>query len=73
MLTVVDVVRPEIFFHGHYHRKIDDKLEIFNEETGLDDVVNIKGLAHDGELYSQGVLDTETMKFSFWYGQGYDR
>jgi hypothetical protein len=68
MATVVDVVRPKLFFHGHYHKKIDDKLEVFNEDTGLDDVVAIKGLAADGNLGSQGILDLDTLEFNFWMG-----
>jgi hypothetical protein len=65
MAAVVDVVRPKLFFHGHYHFKVDDKLEIFNEDTGLDDVVAVKGLASDGQVASSGILDLDTLKFSF--------
>lgn len=63
MREVVDVVRPKLFFHGHYHWKVDDKLEIFNEDTGLDDVVHILGLAADGTPMSWGRLDLDTLKF----------
>lgn len=65
MAAVVDVVRPKLYFHGHYHFKVDDKLDIFNEDTGLDDTVRIKGLASDGQDSSSGILDLETLKFSF--------
>lgn len=65
MREVVDIVRPKIFFHGHYHWKVDDTLEIFNEDTGLDDTTRVLGLAADGMPYSSGILDTETLKFQF--------
>lgn len=65
MREVVEAVRPKIFFHGHYHWKVDDKLEIFNENTGLDDVTLIKGLASDGVPNSYGVLDLKTLEFEF--------
>lgn len=68
MAYVVDMIRPKLFFHGHYHTKIDDKLTIFNEASRRYDVVRVKGLAADGSPASQGILDLETLKFSFWYG-----
>lgn len=66
MLSVVDVVRPKLFFHGHYHFQVDDKLEIFNENTGLDDVVRIIGMNADGAPGTCGVLTLPDLKFEFW-------
>lgn len=63
MREVVDVVRPKLFFHGHYHFKVDDKLEIFNEDTGVDDVTRILGLGADGSADSWGILDLSNLKF----------
>lgn len=68
MASVVDVVRPRLFFHGHYHKKIDDRIDNFNDNTGRSDTTLVKGLAADGEAASQGTLNLETLKFSFWYG-----
>lgn len=65
MLNVVDVVRPKLFFHGHYHFMVDDRLYLFNENTGMDDEVQIKGLSSDGQPNSMGILDLETLKFRF--------
>lgn len=63
MREVVDVIRPKMFFHGHYHFKVEDKLEIFNENTGVDDVTRIIGLSADGVPNSWGILDLSTHKF----------
>jgi hypothetical protein len=66
MSQVVDVVRPKIFFHGHYHFPVDDRLEIFNENTGQDDTVRIVGLDADGKPASTGVLSLPDLTVSFW-------
>lgn len=65
MKEAVDIVRPKVFFHGHYHWKVDDSISIFNEDTGLDDTTRVLGLASDGAPYSSGILDTETLDFTF--------
>lgn len=67
MREVVDVVRPKLFFHGHYHWKVEDRLEIFNEDSGMDDEIKIRGLAADGASDSWGILDLTTLKFR-WGG-----
>lgn len=69
MLSVVDIVRPKLFFHGHYHFKVDDRLEIFNENTGLSDTTRVYGLSADGRPFSSGILNLETLSFQFWNGQ----
>lgn len=65
MREVVDVVRPKLLFHGHYHFPVDDQIEIFNEYSGIDDPVHVYGLAADGTPYSLGILDLETLSFEF--------
>jgi hypothetical protein len=71
MAEVVDVVRPILFFHGHYHKRISDKILQFNENTGMDDTTRILGLASDGAPSSQGILDLETLEFDFWHGDAW--
>ena len=65
MLTVVDIVRPKVFIHGHYHIRVDDKLEIFNENTGLDDTVRIFGLNSDGNPGTSGILTLPGLSTEF--------
>lgn len=66
MLNVVDVVHPKLLVHGHYHFMVDDKLELFNEKTGLDDEVHIIGMNADGEPGTLGVLNLEDLSVEFW-------
>lgn len=70
MEEVVDLVRPTFFFHGHYHFKVHQNIEIFNENTGVNDVVQVRGLTADGALFSEGILDLESMTFKFWGQDG---
>lgn len=58
MKTVVDAVKPNLFFHGHYHFKVHETV----------DDVRIFGLAADGELYSMGYLNLDDLSFKFWLG-----
>lgn len=60
MREVVDVVRPKLFFHGHYHFKVDDTLEF---ESG--DRTKILGLAADGAPMSWGIMDLTSMEFQW--------
>lgn len=56
MLEVVSAVKPKLFFHGHYHWKVDDILTLEDSE------VSIKGLSADGSPNSWGIMDFN-MKF----------
>jgi len=66
MYNVVDIVRPKVFLHGHYHFVVDDKLEIFNENTGLPDTVRIIGMNADGAYGTCGVLTLPELQVDFW-------
>jgi len=66
MSHVVDIVRPKVFLHGHYHFMVDDQLEIFNENTGQEDVVRIVGMNADGNPGTSGTLSLPDLSVEFW-------
>lgn len=67
MREVVDAVAPKFFFHGHYHFKVHEPIELdsINEDTGLPHKVQIRGLAADGAPFSNGILDLSELSFEF--------
>lgn len=60
MREVVEHVKPKIFFHGHYHWKVDDVLEL--EDSS---VTHIKGMAADGAPMSVGILTLPDLTFQW--------
>lgn len=59
MYQVVDAVRPKLFFHGHYHFRVDDTLSF---QAGDD--VRVIGLNADGDYGTLATLELDTLKFS---------
>lgn len=64
MTEAIELVRPEVFFHGHYHIPVD---EAVNASWGSFHQI---GLNADGKDHSAGIFDTDTMKYRAinWYG-----
>lgn len=60
MQEVVDVVRPKLFFHGHYHFKVEDEIQTIDNT-----IVKVYGLAADGHPFSSGILEIPSLKFHF--------
>lgn len=73
MRSVVDVVKPKLFFHGHYHNYSDKMFELYGDEGAyMTRVVclnmNKRTDPYTGELVSSGeknmvILDPATMSF----------
>jgi hypothetical protein len=57
-------VAPRLLLHGHYHRPVDEVIEV---DGGACHVV---GLACDGEDYALGELDTVTLDAWLWTSPG---
>jgi predicted phosphodiesterase len=54
---------PEFHFHGHMHTKYD-WINMINSIVGVH-YVQTYGLAHDGEYWNWGILNTENNTFEF--------
>lgn len=53
------VVEPTVALHGHYHFAVSESVDYGSFTT------HVFGLANDGQPYSTGVLDLETLEPSF--------
>lgn len=65
MLSAVEGVSPKLFFHGHYHFRVDDVLHLFNGAGEVRALVKTYGLASDLQKDACGILDLDDLSFKF--------
>lgn len=63
MSAAVDIVRPKLFFHGHYH--IDYSETVTMGESGSIFEVNFQGLNMNGRERNLAVLDASSLKLTY--------
>ena len=61
--VAVDVVKPELLFHGHYHHYLDLNTELVDAE-GESYMLHTIGLDKDGEANNIGILELPSKKFT---------
>jgi len=68
MQKAFEGVQPKVFLHGHYHTRINSTLHVpsapFTRDVAF--TTHVLGLCCDGQNFSLGSLDTETLDAVHW-------
>lgn len=63
MSAAVDIVRPMMFFHGHYHLDYRETLIVGGGAATFD--VDCIGMNMNGRKFNLGILDAASLKFTY--------